>query len=165
VPEVAAVAQQRSLNRRILTRVLLLISLFSLGSAPARSASLDSESLAHLWVERLAATMEEHATSADVDRLLELYADDAVYEDPHAGARIEGKVQMRKGMGSHLGETHAPKIEITRTMTGPDFAVVEFKLKFEFNDGSKWVPLERRQVVVLELKDSRIQRVLDHWAK
>ena len=142
---------------------LLLIYAFVPGASGA--AYPDSEAVARLWVQRLTATMEEHASPADVNRLLELYADDAVYEHPHAGARIEGKSLMREGMSSHLGETRSPKIRITRTIAGEDFAIVEFTLKMDMRQDSKWIPMQRRQVVVLELKGSRIQRINDHWSR
>lgn len=142
---------------------LALLALISTESA--RTAETNSLATAQQWVRRLTASMEEHANSADVDRLLDLYRDDAVYEHPHAGARIEGKALMRSGVSSHLGETRAPKIQITQSMVGEDFAVIELSVKLEFRQDGKWIPLERRQVVVLELKDSRIQRVIDHWAR
>ena len=109
--------------------------------------------------------MEEHASPADVDRLLEMYSDDAVYEHPHAGARIQGKSLQREGIASHLGETRAPKIQITRTIVGESFAIVELAVKLEIRQDTRWIAMERRQVVVLELKDSRIQRIIDHWGR
>ena len=149
--------------RDLCTCVLLLFCTALANATPAQTASPDSQAIAQLWVQRLTATMEEHAAPADVERLLDLYADDAVYEHPHAGARIEGKALMRKGMSSHLGETRNPKIQITQTLSGDGFAIVEMNVRLDIHDDDKWVALERRQVVVLELKDSRIQRVIDHW--
>ena len=107
--------------------------------------------------------MEEHATLADVDRLVDMYADDAVYEHPHAGARVEGKALLREGIASHLGETRAPKIEIRQTIAGESFAILELTVKMDVRRETQWVAMERRQVVVLELRDSRIQRIIDHW--
>ena len=143
--------------------VLLAILCAAVSSAALAAPRPDSQAIAQLWVQRLSATMEEHATAADVDRLLELYADDAVYEHPHAGARVEGKAQMRKGVGSHLGETRNPKLQVTQIIGGESFAVVEMNVHLDLHDEDKWVALERRQVVVLEIKDSRIQRIIDHW--
>jgi ketosteroid isomerase-like protein len=121
--------------------------------------------MARRWVQRLAATMEEHASPADVERLLEMYANDVVYEHPRAGARIEGKPLLREGILSHLGETRAPKIQITQTIAGESFAIIELTVKMELRQDKQWVTMERRQVVVLELKDSRIQRIIDHWGR
>jgi len=149
---------------RDLRACVLLLFCFALANVtPAQTTPPDSQAIAKLWVQRLTATMEEHAAPADVERLLDLYADDAVYEHPHAGARIEGKALMRKGMSSHLGETRAPKIQITQTLSGDGFAIIEMSVKLELSQDDKWVSIERRQVVVLELKDSHIQRVIDHW--
>jgi ketosteroid isomerase-like protein len=107
--------------------------------------------------------MGEHATASDVDGLLDLYAEDAVYEHPRAGARVAGKSLLREGNLSHLGETRAPKIQITQTIAGESFAIIELNLKLELRQDTHWVPMERRQVVVLEMKDSHIQRIIDHW--
>ena len=109
--------------------------------------------------------MAEHASAEDVERLLELYADDAVYEHPRAGARSEGQDLLRTGITSHLGETRAPKIQIRQTLTGEGFAILEIEVKVDVRKDSEWVPSERRQVLVLELKDSRIQRIIDHWGR
>lgn len=119
--------------------------------------------MAQRWVRLLTATMEEHSAPADVDRLLDMYAEDAIYEHPHAGARIEGKVSMRAGMASHLGESRNPRIQIRRITSGEDFAVAEFSLKMDVRQDAGWLAVQRRQVVVLELKDSHIQRIIDHW--
>jgi len=131
-------------------------------SARPQNTSLD---IARAWVERLSATMQQQASPSDVDRLLDLYADDAVYEHPHANARIQGKQDIRKGISSHLGETRSPRIEITQTLAGEDFAVIELAVAFELHQAEKWLPLQRRQVVVLEFKHSRIQRIIDHWGR
>ncbi len=131
----------------------------------ASLTGVDSRALAGTWVERLTTTMEEHASKSDVDHLLELYAEDAVYEHPHAGARVVGRAAMRQGMSSHLGETREPRIQIARVITGEDFAVVEFTLKADVRQGDTWSRLERRQVVLLEFKDSHIQRIVDHWGE
>jgi ketosteroid isomerase-like protein len=119
--------------------------------------------VARKWVQRLVATMQEDAAPADVDRLLDMYADDAVYEHPRARARVEGKAQLREGMSSHLGETRIPKIQITRTIAGEGFAILELAVQIDIRQNTQWLTTKRRQVVVLELKNSRIQRIIDHW--
>ena len=97
--------------------------------------------------------------------LLDMYADNVVYEHPRADARIEGKALLREGISSHLGETRTPKLQITRTIAGEDFAIVEFTLKMDMRQDGRWIPTQRRQVVVLELKSSHIQRIIDHWSR
>jgi ketosteroid isomerase-like protein len=153
----------RNLTSKTSAWAMFLLCAVSPQAASAGATTTDSEALARRWVQRLAATMEEHATPADVDRLLNMYADDAVYEHPRAGARIEGKALLRQGILSHLGETRAPKIEIAQTIAGESFAIIELAVKMDIRQDTQWVAAERRQVVVLELKDSRIQRIIDHW--
>jgi ketosteroid isomerase-like protein len=159
---VAMKKYRNSPSKTIAWALFFLCALSSPGTS-AHAAQSDSEAIAQRWVQRLAATMEEHASPADVDRLLEMYANDAVYEHPHAGARVEGKALLREGILSHLGETRAPKIQITQTIAGESFAIIELTVKLDIHQDAQWVAAERRQVVVLELKDSRIQRIIDHW--
>jgi len=151
-------------TRNAAAAVLLVTFTFALATT-LRAAPLDSQTLAEQWVKRLASTMQGQASAADVDRLLELYADDAVYEHPHANARIEGKAKMRAGISSHLGETRAPKLQITQTLSGEGFAVIEFTVDLELRQNEKWLPMHRRQVVVLEFRADHIQRIIDHWAR
>jgi ketosteroid isomerase-like protein len=153
----------RNLTSMSITWAMFLLCALFPRAASAGATAADSEALAQRWVQRLTATMEEHATPADVDRLLDLYANDAVYEHPHAGARIEGKALLREGTLSHLGETRAPKIVVTQTIAGESFAIIEITVKLDILRDTQWVAMERRQVVVLEIKDSSIQRVIDHW--
>jgi len=155
----------RNLTSMTITWAMFLLCALCPRSTSAGATAVDSEALAQRWVQRLAATMKEHATPADVDRLLDLYANDAVYEHPHAGARVEGKTLLREGTLSHLGDTRAPKIVIKQTIAGESFAVIESSVKLELRRDAQWAPMERRQVVVLEMKDSRIQRVIDHWGQ
>jgi ketosteroid isomerase-like protein len=142
--------------------LLLFLSLFG-GHALAQATQTRSETLARVWLQRLAGTMEEQASEADVDHLLDLYTDDVVYEHPKAGARIAGKSAIRDGVSSHLHETRSPQLQVVRLISGDNFAVVEVTAKFYIHDGSKWLPLSRRQVIVLEMKGERIQRIIDHW--
>lgn len=141
----------------------LLLSILLSCANPSGAQQSDSEARARQWVQRLSATMQEHASQNDVDHLLEIYADDAVYEHPHAKARIEGKAVMRKGISSHLGETRNPNLQIVQILSGAGFAVVEFKLGMDISDDQRWVPMSRRQVVVLEFDGTQIKRVIDHW--
>jgi ketosteroid isomerase-like protein len=142
--------------------LLLFFSMFC-GHTLAQGTHAGSETLARVWLQRLAGTMEEQASEADVDRLLDLYNDDVVYEHPKAGARVAGKSAIRDGVSSHLHETRNPELQVVQLISGDNFAVVEVAVKFDIHDGSKWLPLSRRQVIVLEMKGERIQRIIDHW--
>jgi ketosteroid isomerase-like protein len=142
--------------------LFLLFSLF-FGPAFAQVTHGGSEALARLWLQRLAAAMEEQASQADVDRLLDLYTDDAVYEHPKAQARIEGKSALQAGISAHLHETRSPQFQIIQLISGDGFAVVEVAVRLDIRDESRWIASTRRQVVVLELKGDRIQRIIDHW--
>lgn len=141
----------------------LLLAFLLAGVESANAQQSESQALARTWVQRLSATMEEHASQRDVDHLLELYADDAIYEHPHAKARVEGKDSLRKGISAHLGETRNPKLQVIQVVAGNGFAVIEFKASMDIFDDNRWAPAQRRQVVVLEFDGERINRITDHW--
>ena len=110
------------------------------------------------------AVMAETATAADVDALLALYADDVVYEHPRVGIRIKGSEQVRRGLVAFLGRTRNPEIERQHRIEGEAVRIVTHRVAFEADTPDGWQPVERMQIVVLELDAShQITRIIDYW--
>jgi ketosteroid isomerase-like protein len=122
-----------------------------------------TDSLARRYVELLTATWQEKATPQNLDALLSLYADDAVYEHPRVGARIQGKDQIRTGMGRFLGATRNPSVRIKSTIVGRGVVILEMEVQAEAKGKTAWEPLRRIQITVLETDGTRIRRVADYW--
>jgi SnoaL-like protein len=128
--------------------------------AGVAGADLKSIALSYLRAER--ARQVEGATEKDVDAALAFLTDTAVYEHPKAGARIEGKETMRRGMLGHLGSTRNPKDEVLSSIAGPGVVVLELRQSFEFQDEAGWKSRSFDSVKVLEFDGDRIRREIDY---
>ena len=120
-------------------------------------------SLARRYVELLTATWQEKATPQDIDALLALYTENAVYEHTRVGARIQGKDQIRAAMSSFLGATRNPRLQVKSTILGRGIIVLEVEIRADAKGKGDWEPLSRTQVTVLETDGTRIRRIADYW--
>lgn len=136
------------------------------GASPGATAEERVEKPAPVerrYVELFTATLRQDATPQDVDNLLALYTDNVVYEHPRAGARIEGKDKIRRGMLGFLGAMRNPEVKVESALVGQGVAVLELRLTAEAKRDASWEPLARRQIMVLELEGSRIRRLIEYW--
>ena len=103
------------------------------------------------------------ATSATIDSLLALYTDSVVYEHPNAGAVVRGKDVMRAAMAEYIGSIRAVWADRPRVTVGHGVAIVETNVRMEVKDESKWVPVTRHGLRVIEF-DARglIRRIIDY---
>jgi ketosteroid isomerase-like protein len=147
------------------TQVIRILSLIGLliGTPLWGQENESTGSIARRYVELLTATWQEKATPQDLDALLSLYAEDAVYEHPRVGARIQGKDQIRMGMGRFHGATRNPRLRIKSTIVGRGVVILEMEVQAEAKGEEAWEPLSRTQVTVLETDGTRIRRIADYW--
>lgn len=115
------------------------------------------------YLARLLDVWEQDASVAEVEALVSLLSEDATYEHPRAGARIDGRRAIENGMAAFLGSSRGPEATEVEIMSGPGVVVLGFDLRMEVHRGADWSVVERRQVIVLEISDGRIVRVTDHW--
>ena len=146
-----------------------LVTLLSVGPvAVLGGASIEAQTpqtslgdLTDAYVERWRATLREDSDVADLDRLLELYDDDIVYEHPRVGARITGRTVLREGMSRFLGQTRRPTVEVRQRIVGRGIVVLELRVTFEVVESGETA--ERDQVTLLEFGDGKITRIVDYW--
>jgi ketosteroid isomerase-like protein len=150
------------MKSRGILALLLISSALSGRPSPAQETS-GATALARQWVERLTTVMQQNATRQDVDNLLALCTDDAVYEHPRMRARTPGKRRIRAEMAEYLGETRSPSLRVKSTIEGRNVVVLELEVQAEAKRKGGWEPLTRTQVTVLETDGSRIRRILDYW--
>jgi limonene-1,2-epoxide hydrolase len=109
--------------------------------------------------------MEERATAADVDVVLQLLADSAAYEHPQAGARVVGRAAIGAAIRAFLGATRKPRLEVLREiMAGPAVAAEE-RISFETRRDGMWVAVSRTQLTVYHVEQDRIVRELQFWVR
>ena len=103
------------------------------------------------------------ATPATVDSLLSLYTDSVVYEHPNAGAIVRGKDVMRSAMADYVGSVRNVRADPTRVTVGHGVAIVETNVRMDVKDGTKWVPVTRHGLRVIEF-DTRglVRRIIDY---
>lgn len=129
----------------------------------AGPAAAQERMVAEAYLEGLEAIWQADATSGDLDRLTSLLADSAVYEHPILGARIAGRSSIRAAMTAFLGTSRVPRITRRQTMEGAGVVILEFDLAMEMRGDDGWLPVERHQILVLEIRDRQVVRVVDHW--
>ena len=103
------------------------------------------------------------ATPATIDSLLSLYSDSVVYEHPNAGAIIRGKAVMRTAMAEYIGSIRAVNADPPGVTVGQGVAIVETNVRMEVKDDTRWVPVTRHGLRVIEF-DSRglVRRLIDY---
>jgi len=99
------------------------------------------------YLSALVSTMHGESTSKDVDKLIELYSEDIVYEHPKFGIRIETRKTVKEGLnsfiGSYGGKEGDAQIIKSNQIIGTDVIIVEFEINFLTNDNKK---IKRKQI-------------------
>jgi hypothetical protein len=145
--------------RRVIEMVLLSVSFPIAAQAKDRAA----EELVRQYVQARSQTMQERASSRDVERALSFCAEGFVYEHPSAGARIEGKDKVRAGMSGYLGETKNAAYMLRILASNSHVVVAQIDQGFlgKEKDGS-WKPGKRSNITVFEIAGGKIARILDY---
>ena len=117
------------------------------------------------YIAQMTIAMQEHATEADVERVLALFTADAVYEHPAFGMRIVGLDAMRTGRLRQLGVSRNARAEIRGRTRLSDVEAISVELSFEARDEGRWRRLTRMQLLVFEYRDGRIARIIEYWEK
>lgn len=106
---------------------------------------------------------EATGTAATIDSLLALYSDSVVYEHPNVGAVVRGKAAMRASMPQFLGSIRNVVATEPRVMTANGAVVVETFACLEVLDGTRWVPMVRHGVRIMEFDaHGLVRRIIDY---
>jgi SnoaL-like domain len=134
--------------------------------APASSAIEARQVQLHIvesYLQARAATMQETASAADVEKALSFCLASVEYEHPRVGIRIEGVERLRAGMLGFLGTSRKASITVTDKLQGPDMVAVRTAVEFEGQEGGGWAPVQRSQVWIFELEGPKIKRIIEYW--
>jgi uncharacterized protein len=104
--------------------------------------------------------------SGDVQALLELCADDAVFEFPFAPAGRPAKIEGKQALGEYLSAIPARvafnQVDLeTHQTVDPDVAVIEMTAAGTVKDTGQ--PYRMSYVVVLTVRNGLIKRYRDYW--
>ena len=151
------------MKARVSVWLLVTVLSPSLGYADERPPQEAQLGLVSTYLEARAATMQETAGPADVERVLAFCTASVVYEHPRVGVTRVGVDTLRTGMLSFLGSSRNASITITASLQGRDMVAVQTDVAFEAQDGDTWAPVKRSQTWVFEFDGSKIKRIIEYW--
>jgi steroid delta-isomerase-like uncharacterized protein len=103
----------------------------------------------------------------DVDGLVSLYTENAVYEDVPWGHTWRGKTQVRAMLQGFFRAWSDLKMQCTSTFRGEDRAAIEWLLTGTQlalpNKGPVQGAYSLRGVTIIELQDGKIRHSRDYW--
>jgi len=139
----------------------LLVSMILPATAQDRDRT--AEELVRQYVQARSQTMQQNASSMDIERALSFCAEDFVYEHPAVGARIAGKDKVRAGMSGYLGETKDATYTLQILASNPDVVVAREDQRFlAKQENGSWAAGRRSNITVFEIKGGKIRRILDY---
>jgi hypothetical protein len=103
------------------------------------------------------------ATPAVIDSLLALYSDSVTYEDPNVGVVLHGQQAMRTGIINYLGSTRAVHVDAPHVTVGSGVVIWDATTPMEIRDGTRWSPVKRHGVRVIEFDAAgKVRRLIDY---
>lgn len=143
---------------RWITALLLVLM------APMTAA--DDRAVAVEYIKARCATLSKGATSADVDRVVALFSDDAVIEHPAFNAVVRGKEAIRRGMVSHLedytGTRQDSGIIVLDSVESPGAVAFKTNTTFVVGDGASRKVITREGLTIVEVRGSHISRLIEY---
>jgi ketosteroid isomerase-like protein len=147
-------------------RTLTFGILVCLAGAPrmlgAQAPSPDLSAVVDRFVALDRARQAPGATATDIDHVLALLSDSVVYEHPRAGARLQGKSTLRRGMLDYLGSVRNGRDSVVQRTVAPGVVVLVTQSRGEMEDKGKWGPFARRTLRVFEFDGARIRRIIEY---
>jgi branched-subunit amino acid aminotransferase/4-amino-4-deoxychorismate lyase len=145
---------------RRLIEIVLLVLFFPIA---ALDQDRDAEELVRQYVGARSQTMQETASSSDIERVLWFCSERFVYEHPSAGARIVGKEKARAGMSGYLGETKNATYTLQILASNSHVVVAQVDQLFLMKqENGIWTPGKRSNITVFEVERGKMARILDY---
>ena len=132
-------------------------------AAAVRTWHAQDSSPAHRYLDHLVALWKEDASSPELEAFGRLLSEDATYQHPRVGITMEGRATILDAMSGFLGKSRSPEVSRVEVLNGQRVVVLGFNLNMEVRSAEGWLPVERRQVIVLEISDDLVKRVSDNW--
>ena len=135
-----------------------------LGTASAgEEQALEAPCVVEAYLRAREATLQAAAGKSDVDKLMALVAADMVYEHPRVGITITGADAFRDGLTAFLGATDDGRYEVTDYIVSSGTVAVSLNRNFKIREGGEWRQRVVEQLIVFEVKDGKITRIIDYW--
>ncbi len=140
------------------------LSFLQTGAAMAEpEEALGAPCVVDAWLRAREATMQLDADKSDVDRVMALVDADLVYEHPRVGMTISGAEAYRQGLTAFLGATDAGSYEVADYIVSANTVAISLTRSFQAKADGEWQPHSVKQLMVFEVKDGKIIRIIDYW--
>jgi steroid delta-isomerase-like uncharacterized protein len=120
-------------------------------------------------VDRLLANWATAWSSHDPDKVLELVADDCIYEDVTFGVVTRGKAELRAFAEGAFAAVPDIRFELTKRFAGDSWASLEWLMSGTHAGDFPGLPATGKRfsgirgATVIELKGGKIRRNSDYW--
>ncbi len=151
----------KNIQHQLITLILVACTILYSHSGQSTESPFNS------YLQALAATTHGESSTEDVERLLDFYADDIVYEHPAVGIRLEGKQAQRQGLtaflDSYAGSAGDSQVEVIDYLKGPKAIAMRLNVSFMQQRGDSVEQVSREQLRIIEVKENKISRIIDYW--
>ncbi|GEM_PF-390604 len=151
-------------------KLFIVVPVFSIFSAISASPGLageedvlDAPCVVDGYLRAREQTMQADAKPKDVESLMKFVAADLVYEHPRVGIKIEGAEAYRAGVTAFLGDTDDGRYQVIDYLVNGDTVAITFNREFKTMTDGQWQERVVKQLVVFEVKDGKITRIIDYW--
>ena len=146
--------------------ILLMLSVVLCGCSE-QSKKTESDTLATEW-QNLSKEAEPAWASRDVEKILNLYSDDCVWEDLAIGKVMSGKEEIRGFLNEWFEAFPNNTLETISTITSGQFRCAEWINRGTHNGDFLNIPatgktISIRGVSIIELRAGKIIRVSDYY--
>lgn len=141
----------------------LLLLAGAASASAAEEQALAAPCVVEAYLRAHEATLQAEASKSDVDKLIALVAADMVYEHPRVGIAIAGADAFRDGLTAFLGATDDGRYEVMDYIVSAGTVAISLNRNFKVRDGEEWQQRVVAQLIVFEVKDGKITRIIDYW--
>lgn len=145
---------------------LLLLALFVFSVRPLVSVTAQDSPPAALvarYRTHLLRTMQTAARPDAVDSLAVLLADSLVLEYPVTRGRIVGREPLLASIRSMLGHLRNARLVVRHQLVTPMAVAAIEEVNVEDHREDRWQQRSRTQLVLYEIADGRIRRIIEYW--
>ena len=126
----------------------------------------DDRAVATNYLRARCATLAKGATAADVEKVVELFAENAVIEHPKFGAVVKGRDAIRRGLLSHVGEYTGDSEEsgvlLLEVLSSTGAVALKTRTTFVVGENAERKTIVREGMAIVEVSDGRISRLIEY---
>lgn len=139
------------------------LALMSPGIYGNEDQTLDAPCVVDAYLRAHEQTMQADAASDSVDAVINLVDENLVYEHPGVGIRIETANNFRQGLEAFLGATDRGRYVVNDYLVNGNTVSISMNRIFNIENDGQWEERTVNQMMVFEITDGKITRMIDYW--